>query len=222
MRVVCLGDSLALPREGCNYSDTWIAKLKSEFSSVDFVCDFRGGMLVDDLLESWSYLKHVKADTAIIQEGICDCAPRYVNDKKLFWKVLLLLIKKIGIDGLFWRMVKHGTRKPQCTYTSLTKYINRFNEIVKEMFESGVSRVIILKIGHGAPSIISKSQYFNSNVDAYNRTFDHLQARYGDNLIILDPLNQVDEDMFVDGYHCNAKGMDTVYHDLREVLYSNI
>lgn len=216
--MACFGDSLALPREGCCYSDTWIAKLKKDYPSVDFLCNFKGGMLVCDLLESWDYMRYAEADIVVIQEGICDCAPRYINDQKLIWKVLLLLSDKIMVSGLLWRILKLKTRRSTCTYTPKHLFADKYNIMLSDIYRNNVKKVIIIKIGHGAQSVICKSQYFNSNVDAYNQVFDNLKKIYGDKLLLVDPLNQVDEDMFVDGYHCNAKGMGFVYRDLTEVL----
>ena len=115
MKIVCYGDSLALPREGCNYNDTWIAKLKFVFPSVDFICNFNGGMLINDIFHAWNYMKYTESDIVIIQEGICDCAPRYVNDKKFYWKVMLFLCEKTGTSNLFWWLIKKRHRNPSCT-----------------------------------------------------------------------------------------------------------
>lgn len=218
MRVVCFGDSLALPREGCMYSDTWIAKLKSTFPNVDFICNFSGGMLVYDLERYWSYMRYAKADYAIIQEGICDCAPRYLNDETLFWKVVIKIIQKIRLTSMFWKIVKLGSRNPSCTLTTKNVFENKYNMLLEKMLRGGVKCVIIIKIGHGASSVIQKSVYFNSNVDEYNGIFDKLKEKYKERLILINPLSIVSEDMFVDGYHCNAKGMDVVYKELTAII----
>ncbi len=218
MIILSFGDSLALPRGGCAYTDTWIAKLKSTFPTVDFICNHIGGMLINDLERCWDYMQFVGADIVIIQEGICDCAPRYLNDEKLFWKVVIKILQKIRLSSIFWKIVKLKSRNPSCTLTSKCEFEDKYDNILNKMFEKGVKHVVIIKIGHGAPSVTRKSAYFNSNVDKYNSIFDHLIKKYGERLILIDPLNQVDEGLFVDGYHCNAKGMDVVYNELYKVL----
>jgi hypothetical protein len=219
MRILCFGDSLALPREGCLYQETWVARLKSYFTDVDFICDFKGGMLVKDLCHSWSkYYQYSEAAVVIVQEGICDSAPRYLNDNNAFWKVIIKLFDKIKLSYIFWRIVKIGTRKPSCTYTSKEEFENRYDNLLKNMYDGGVECVVIIKIGHGAPSVTRKSVYYNSNVDKYNNIFEHLKKKYKEKLLLVDPLNQVDEDMFVDGYHCNGRGMSVVYKELSKVL----
>ena len=218
MRIVCFGDSLALPREGCHYTDTWIAKLKTTFPSIDFICNFSGGMLVHDLFKYWNYMQFAGADIAIIQEGICDCAPRYIDEDNLFWKFIIKVAQKTRTIDVFWRIVKHGSRKPSCTCTPKKEFEKIIQEIISSMYMVGVRYVIVIKIGHGAPSIVKKSNFFNSNVDDYNSVFDHMKDKYNDKLIVIDPLNKVDEDMFIDGYHCNARGMDRVYNELVSVL----
>ncbi len=138
MRILCFGDSLALPREGCNYSETWVAKLKSKYPGFDFICDFRGGMLVKDLYHSWSqYYQYVKADIVIIQEGICDCAPRYVNDNSFFWKIVIKVFEKMKMSTLFWKIMKRGSRKPSCTYTAKNIFENQYDKVLNSMYGGG-------------------------------------------------------------------------------------
>lgn len=218
MRILCFGDSLALPREGCLYQETWIAKMKATYPTVDFICYLRGGMLVHDMINYWKYMQYADADLAIIQEGICDCAPRYINEKSLFWKIIIKIAQKTRTSKMFWWFIKRGSRKTSCTCTSIQVFANKYNEMLKNMYLSGLKKVIIVKIGHGATSVIKKSMHFNTNVDAYNQVFDQLKKEYGEKLILVDPLCNVDEDMFVDGYHCNAKGMGLVYNQLNKVL----
>lgn len=221
MRILCLGDSLALPRKGCSYSDSWIAKLKSDFPQCDFITDFKGGMLIKDAYHSWnSYMQFSEADICIIQEGICDCAPRYVNEDAFFWKYTIRLLEIIGISSFFWRIVKMGKRRPSCTCTSRSVFENKYRLLLSSMFDRGIKTVIIVKIGHGAPSIINKSEFFNKNVDEYNSIFEKLKLDFIGKIVLIDPLNIVEDNMFVDGYHCNAEGMNVVYEDLKNVLQS--
>ena len=218
-RVLCIGDSLALPRRGCPYVETWIAKLKRQYPAVDFICNFKGGMLIEDALHYWTnYYQYGDVDIAIVQEGICDCSPRYINDRRLFWKVVMGFLKKIKMTNLFWSMVKAGRRKAYCVYTSPSTYAIQYEKMIKNMLRGGVNYVIAIKIGHGTEAVVSRSEHFNSNVESYNNIINQIQAHYPEKVISIDPLNKVDEDNFVDGYHCSPKGMDAVYRDINRIL----
>ena len=218
MRVLCIGDSLPLPREGCDYTDTWFARLKKAYPSVEFINDFKGGMTTMELLHSWNYMRHTNPDVVIIQEGICDCAPRYVNDNSLFWKVVITVVEKLRIANLFWKIIKTRKRRATCTYTSKSAFYNNYDQLLRKIYEIGVKFIIIIKIGHGASSIVLKSESFNKNVDLYNVIFDKLKIKYKDKLILADPLKQVDDSLFVDGYHCNRAGMNLVFLELTTIL----
>ena len=217
-RVLCIGDSLALPRQGCEYSDTWVAKLKEQYPSVDFVCNFKGGMLIEDALHYWlNYYHYCDADVVIVQEGICDCSPRYINDKRLFWKVILGACKKLKQTNFFWSIVKMRPRSENCVFTAPSLFAIQYESMVRSMLET-VKYVIIVKIGHGTDGVVERSTHFNDNVDKYNQIIENIQKKYSDRIIMVDPLNKVDESMFVDGYHCNAQGMNMVFSSLNKAI----
>lgn len=219
MRVFCIGDSLSLPRKGCCYNETWFFKLRSAYPSFEFVSDFKGGRLVEDALHIWSaYYQYCYPDIVIIQEGVCDSSPRYINENKFYWKFLVSFCESVKLSRIFWGIVKLRKRSKKCTYTQPARFYNIFDEMIKSMVDLGVKIIIIIKIGHGAPSIVEKSKFFNYNVDYYNRLFDELREKYKDYVVLIDPLNSVEDDMFVDGYHCNSHGMNAVYTRLSSIF----
>ena len=93
MRVLCVGDSLGLPRKGCPYEKTWFFKLAKKYPNIEFVDYFKRGLVLTETVNLYNmYYTDYKPDIVIIQTGICDCAPRYLNSNKLFWKLLLNLL----------------------------------------------------------------------------------------------------------------------------------
>ena len=220
MKILCIGDSLTLPRKGCDYSDTWIARIKTEFQNCDFICNFKGGMLIKDAFQLWDYYyKYSKIDYVILQEGICDCSPRHVNENSYFWRVIIKIAEKIRVSKFLWWLIKLKPRSPSCTFTSRKSFVQFSEKLMDGFFSSEVKAVIIIKIGYGAPTVTSRSKYFNSNVDEYNAFFEKLKVKFGERIVTIDPLKKVNDDMFVDGYHCNAEGMKAVYIELSNVLH---
>lgn len=44
MKVLCIGDSLSLPRDGLHYKHTWFSRLKEKYNWIDFSCVFERGL----------------------------------------------------------------------------------------------------------------------------------------------------------------------------------
>ena len=56
----------------------------------------------------------------------------------------------------------------------------------------------------------------------YNNIINKIAVEKKDHIITIDPLHNVHEDLFVDGYHCNSNGMEKVYHDLDGLEINNL
>ena len=219
MKILCLGDSLGLPREMCPYEDTWYYKLAKTYPQHDFIADFQRGMLINEALLRYDlYYRFYKADIVIIQTGICDCSLRFINDKKIYWKISIEIIKRLRMTNVFWATVKKGNRKADCVYTSAQDFALLYNNLIKKMIEEGVKHVMVIKIGHGSEAVVSRSKHFNSNVERYNKIIDNIQDYYPDRVFSIEPLSKVEEDCFIDGYHCSPKGMDAVYREINRVI----
>ena len=94
--------------------------------------------------------------------------------------------------------------------------------MIEKFIANGVKKIIVVKIGHAAESVAANNCYFNSNVDKYNNIINEIALEKKDHIIIIDPLHNVHEDLFVDGYHCNSNGMEKVYHDLDGLEINNM
>ena len=220
MRVLCIGDSLGLPRKGVCYEDTWFYKLQTEYPSIEFIDFFQRRLLISTALTNFEeYYVHYPSDVVIIQTGICDCAPRYINENEFIWKLLLWLGGLTHTTKLLWRIIKRGNRKPNVTLTSYDDFNEKYRILVNRFLSEGRAKnIIIVKIGHGDKRITSKSEYFNSNADKYNSIFDKIKKDYGNKIFVIDPLNKESEEYFADGYHCSEKGMDEVFICLKDIF----
>lgn len=218
MKILCIGDSLGLPRDGCTYEETWLYLLSRKYSQHDFIGQFAGGRLINSALSAFNNcFRYYSADITILQLGICDCAPRYLNDNKFLPRVTIRFFEKIGLESLFWKIVKKHPRRPSCVYTKPDVFYKTYNNLVSGILKNG-GRLIIVKIGRGNDNIIKSSPYFNSNVDRYNELLDFIIKEHP-NIYVVNPLQKIEEDMVVaDNYHCAAKGMEKVFDSLSEVL----
>lgn len=210
MKILCIGDSLGLPRSGCNYEETWLHLLRNRYPQHIVIDHCEGGRLIDNALSAYNgYYKFYGADIIILQLGICDCAPRYVNEKKAINRMIKKAFVSLGLTELYWRIVKSHVRRPNCVDTQPEVFKNMYGKLIDNILTEG-GYIIIVKIGHGAQSVTNSSPYFNTNVDRYNSIIDKL-VEAKEKVFSVDPLNLVTEEIFVDGYHCNAKGMTKVY-----------
>lgn len=217
MRILCIGDSLGLPREGCEYENTWFYKLQKRYADVEFVDMFERSLLIKKACDNFdSYYSFYSSEVVIIQTGVCDCAPRYFNEKKATARIARSVLSRIGLSNFFWKVVKRKGRKPDCVYTPLTSFSIGFNTLLEKFLENGVKKIIVIKIGHAAESVLKRNPYFNSNVDIYNNEIEKICRAH--NVVVIHPLHKVDDRLFVDGYHCNAQGMDIVFTSLTEEI----
>lgn len=222
MRVLCIGDSLGLPREDVSYEDTWFYNLKKEFPHIEFVDYFERRLHIYKALSNFdNYYVFYPSDVVVIQVGICDCSPRYVLEESLVVKLLIIFFSIIHLKHLFWKIVKLRGRRQNCVDTPIDVFYAKFDSLITKFIGNGVKQIILVKIGHVSESVVNKNKYINNNVEKYNRVIDRLREKYPTIIGVIDPLDQVDDSLFVDGYHCNKKGMELVYVSLRAELDNN-
>lgn len=219
MRILCIGDSLGLPREECPYESTWFYRLKEEFVKHEFIDFFDRGLVIKDALARFdTYYQYYKPEIVIIQTGVVDCAPRYINERKSSVKVIIRLFQKLGCESIFWKIVKLRNRRPNCVFTKYEVFQRIYDDLIQKFISLGVKRIIVIKIGHVAESTLKNSPFFNFNVDKYNQAISQICERNPEIVFCANPLDYVSEDDFVDGYHCNPSGMDKVYTILSSLL----
>ena len=138
MKVLCFGDSLGLPREGCKYEETWISLLRTKYPHHTFIDHFEGARLIDSAVSDYNtYYKYYDADVVILQEGICDCSPRYVNDKKTSSMMIRKAFNTLGLSKLYWRIVKSHIRRPNCVYTQPVSFENKYGMLMRNVLSGG-------------------------------------------------------------------------------------
>lgn len=224
MRILCLGDSLGLPREGVLAEDTWFYKLKNSYPEIEFVDYFERRLSIVTALDNYkAYYQFYPSEIVISQIGIVDCAPRYINENKLVWRMIIRLCSMTHTTKWFWNIVKARPRRKDVTLTKYEVFKDYYLELVNKFLSDGITKIVILvKIGHGDERIEKKSKYFNDNVDYFNKAIDEIKERYGDRVLVVDPLNKVNADLFVDGYHCNVKGNEVVFNSLKPILETGL
>lgn len=218
MKILCIGDSLGLPREGCSVEETWPSLLRRNYPQHTIIEEFQRERLIDNAVKNYNKkFKQYEADMIILQLGICDCAPRHINKTSIVNRLIRKSFSIIGLSDLYWKKVKSRPRRPNCVHTKPKRFTNLYSKLISGAVTDGAT-VIIIEIGHGGTSVLTNSPFFNSNVDLYNGIIKTISKNYNEKVYIVNPLNEVEDDLFVDGYHCNGKGMRKVYVELRRIL----
>lgn len=226
MKILCVGDSLGLPREGILYQDTWFYKLSSKYRDIDFIYKFKRGLTTNNLVAkngleyNGEYSCFYMPDIVITQFGIVDCAPRYINDQRGIGKLLKESAKLLKIESFFWRLIKYvKKRERKCVYVNINEFANNLEVYVNELVnEIGVKTIIFIKIGMPGKDTLTRSPFISDNIKVYNNVFDTLSLKYPNIITVVDPLGTGDDSLYIDGYHTNSKGADCVFKTLEEKL----
>ncbi len=129
MKILCIGDSLALPGHDNNFEDTWFYKLQISFRHIFFISFFKrsvtteilvteGGGDIKQPIKGADCLEFYMPDIVILQLGMVDCAPRLLKRSSLFNKLLQKMSSNIqsvifkGIKTIKKRSSKNADVSP--------------------------------------------------------------------------------------------------------------
>jgi len=217
---------MAMPRPEVKYEDTWICKIYKEYpdsiiidksrrASTTFRLVQEGGGGKDgnkgsDLLEFY------RPDIVIMQLGITDCAPRYVNHRSYFIKIINYLPKFIK-NAYYKHIRKTRVRNPDYATVSLEEfkfnllnYFNRANEIN--------SHVIAIKIAPVTKQFVKKSPYINDNIKKYNIIYEEVSSE-NNNSSLIEPFDIENVEKYaIDEFHVNKAGHQIIFNKIKKVL----
>lgn len=224
MKVLCVGDSLGLPREGVEFEETWVYKLRKANPDDDFISCFVRNLTSKDLFKSkgikgdFSY--YYNPDVVILQLGVCDCAPRYYNNRKTRWKIIEKVGKSVLSEPVYWKIVKkYLKRNIKSVYVGLESFsynIDRyFDYLINDL---SVKSIIVIQIGTPEQNVLKKSPLFFEQIRKYNDVYIQLSGKYNNKVIVVNPLSEGRGDCYVDGYHTNGKGAQLVFEAINKQL----
>ncbi|PRY13297.1 hypothetical protein CLV24_106212 [Pontibacter ummariensis] len=220
-KVLCVADSLALPRANVKFEETWFFKLCQAYPEFLFIPKFYRGLTTKALVSSTKsdYLEHYEPSLVILQIGVVDCAPRFLRRSSLFVKALNELPKPVS--ARIWRVINTvGKREAKYADVLPHKFEKNLRDYFSRCREASISKVIVIKIAQPSQNMIDKNPGITRQVDKYNSIFDKLTKEY-DFISSVDPLESGDNDLFLeDGYHLNAKGNSFVFQYLSKYFSS--
>jgi len=229
MKILCIGDSLALPGHHNTYEDTWYYLLKRAFPEYDFISFFKRALTTDALVtlgggegdvdqrpSGADMLESYMPDTVIIQLGIVDCAPRLL---RRFEKKILFYLPKI-LSIWYVDLVK-VIRKRDINRTDvpIEKFQKNFENYLDRANSIKTKKVIIIEIAYPDDRMVKKNQGIIYNIEQYNAFINTLQKKYPFVKVVspLDARNH-NESIYEDGYHPNALGHTLIADAIKIIL----
>ena len=220
VKILCIGDSLGLPRDGVEYDETWHYILSREMPDTIIYPFFVRNQTTESLRSTYSnFVTSFKPQIIIVQLGICDCSPRIINDKSVPWKLLLKFSRLVHMESTVWRIIKlfWSRTNPKRVYVRFERFKKNVFDFSMDCMKMGVSLVFI-NIANPAEFVKRKSVCLKDNIDKYNSVFSELSSLYPDSIISVDPLSDGIETDYIDGYHTNARGFRKVALSLIEIV----
>lgn len=215
-KLLIVADSMAMPRSGVFYEDTWVYSIKKKFVDIDVIEKVKrastsrrlreeGG---DGILEpkGADLLEFYTPDYVLMQLGVADCAPRLFNSDRLFTKVLHQIPSKITNLFINYIKVKRG-RKAIYAYVNIEEFKNNIINYLDRAQKLKVKSIFAIEIGEVSSEINEKSPEFRKQIESYNRVLHELSDLY--DFFIVIPTGLTTENITnysIDGYHLNANG----------------
>lgn len=227
-KILCIGDSLALPGHLNKYEDTWFYKLKQEFPDFDFISFFKRQLTTDALtsmgggiggVDNWpkgaDCLEGYMPDVVIIQLGIVDCAPRLLsNYDRVIIKILPKVFKSTYIK-LIKLIKKRNVNNTLVPYEKFKKNVLNYVNRAKNLG----TNIIFISISIPDSKMVIKNKDIVFNVNRYNEYYYKMANDYSFvNTTSALNANDCDEEVYEDGYHPNILGNDIIYNKLKIAL----
>lgn len=222
-RILIIGDSLAMPRPGVSYEDTWVYKLIKAFPEFDLIDKTRRASTSERLVTEGGgnnnpygadLLEHYMPDVVIMHLGIVDCAPRYIKKGSLENIILNRIMPKNVQTRYVEYVKKNRVRDPRKAYvlpdrfrSNLTNYFQR-----AETHNAKIIAIMILPVTN---VFVNKSPYINQSIEDYNDIYRDLSKDFKNVDVVRSFDNSINlEDITIDGYHVNLKGHDIIFQKL--------
>jgi len=231
MKIIAIGDSLALPGHLNSYEQTWYYKLKLAFPTVDFNSVFRravttailvteggGDAGVDPVPLGADCLEFYKPHVVILQLGIVDCAPRLFRRGGFESRVLSHLPAKLR--KLYITFVRKTRRRDESrAYVPADVFERNIRAYLVRCKNQKVRRIIIIGIPYPDERMILSSPRIADSVELYNSIFVRVSHEFG-NVDVVFPLDarKWKQGIFEDGYHPNRFGHQLVFRSVASKL----
>ncbi len=218
--VLVVGDSMALPRPGVSYVETWPYLLDVHAGASVHVVNrsVRGG--TSDRLQSEGgggdnaascfppgadCLEAYAPSVAIVQLGIVDCAPRLIAKGSIESRLLHHMPSSLRIRYLS-HIKKHRRRSADRAYVPLNRFRRNFEAYAERSGALG-ARAVLLEIAPLGSTYRAANPEADDARRRYNEELQAVAAKHTHCRVVA-PFDAagVEECVLEDGYHLNPEG----------------
>lgn len=209
------GDSLALPREGVSYEETWPYHVRERLPDTHVVNNARGNNTSESLHRREQYenrrlLEYYHPDTVIVQLGIADCAPRYFRRTE---KALLSKVPDICRRAALFVGKRFRSRSQRRAYVQLRRFRSNVTKYLDRIATMDTSTVVIINVLSAGSKYEERNPGVLDAIERYNAILDDVAGGF-ENCSTLRPLMDdpheereiVDGYTIADGYHLCPEG----------------
>lgn len=216
-KVLCIGDSLGLPRPGVSYEQTWFAMLQNHYQNeFCFIPSFRRALTSADIA-SVDNLEIYNPQIVILQVGIVDCAPRlFKRNSKL---IFIINRAPSLIKSVFWRIAKKiRQRKLSNADVSISEFKENLSRYLDRCQQIKTEKVVLISIQNPGSTMLKNNPELLQAIQLYNNILSEMVHLY-QFVIKIDPLRNASNTFYVeDGYHLNELGAKAIFENIKEIL----
>jgi len=218
-RILCIGDSLGLPRKDESYIHTWYYKISQFYKEFEFIPRFMRAMTTENLtsINPLDSLENFEPNIVILQVGIVDCSPRLLPKDFFFTKLIGILPKYFSSP--IWRVIKKITiRRVRFADVSPFNFKKNLYDYFSRCNKLGIEKLVFIKISKPGTNMIIKNKHIVSQVELYNNLIDKVSKQFAF-VELINPLEDGLDDYYIsDGYHLNKNGHNQIFLKIKEVL----
>jgi hypothetical protein len=153
--ILCITDSIAMPRDGVEYEDTWIARLRQHRYPESVVAHSQRAATTHKLHTHVLY--HYRPDTVVTQLGIVDCAPRYFRNAERW---ILRAVPHRAKSTYMSLLKRLRTRRSSRRKVSVKQFRTNVSQFYRAASSEGID-IITIAIAPPTSQFVSKSPYID-------------------------------------------------------------
>ncbi|QEC78076.1 SGNH/GDSL hydrolase family protein [Mucilaginibacter ginsenosidivorax] len=226
-KILIIADSNGMPRNEITYEETWVYKLITSLPALHFIDRSRRASTVERLIteggdvvnvkQGADLLEYYNPDVVILQLGIVDCSPRYVNNRNVFVKILNQMPNKV--QSFFYRFIKkYTTRNPNYAFVRADKFKKILEQFI--LRAAAIStKVLAITIAPVTEEFVRKSPHIRKSIASYNNIYKELSSKFP-GFFIVDPFDESVDIEFIalDEFHVNNEGHSLIYNNVKTAL----
>lgn len=216
MKCLCIGDSLALPRKGVLFSETWFYKCQQAFSDFIIFDNRSQWAQTTKALQSPNILEYYQPEIVVIHLGIVDCAPRRIFENFIL-NANAVIIKTV-FKHLVWRFF--NVRYKKFSIISEKQFENNVRDYLERCKNNNVKKVVIISICPPTTTFLQKNSAVKIAVEKYNSILEKITDKYEFAEYVCAIPNNDNKFFLDDGHHINNVGHDVIFKTIYSIFNS--